>query len=155
MNTILLNTTCNAAATFCPFGISWLWYAVSVVIAFVSGWFWYNFFSIRWAKAVNYGLCPCGADFINGEKCTCKPDALAFLPMIVQFLATCLIGYMYFVLVKICIGLAILVAVAIMGWMKGNIFFSTSTKQRRIDRILIDVGYFAIVSVIYILFALI
>jgi hypothetical protein len=33
--------------------------------------------------------------------------------------------------------------------------FIQPTKQRRIDRILIDVGYFAVISVIFILFALI
>jgi hypothetical protein len=155
MNTILLNSSCSSFAPLCPFGISWLWYAVSVVLAFVSGWAWYNFFTERWVKAVNYGLCACGADLSKGEKCTCKPDAKAFLPMIAQLLATCFIGYMYFVLVQICVGVAIIAAVAIIGWMKANILFSTPGKQRRIDRILIDVGYFTVVSVIFILFALI
>jgi hypothetical protein len=155
MNSILLNSSCSAFVPLCPVGISWLWYAVSVVVAFMSGWAWYNFFSARWVKAVKYGVCPCGADIGKGEKCTCKPNAKAFLPMIVQLLATCLIGYLYFVLVQICIGVAIFAAVAIIGWIKANILFSTPEKQRRIDRIWIDAGYFAIVSVIFILFALI
>ena len=155
MNTILLNTSCGAICPLCPAGISWLWYAIAVVIAFMSGWFWYNFFTERWVKAVNYGLCACAADLAKGEKCTCKPDAKAFVPMIAQLLSTCLMGYLYFVLTPICSGVAIFAAVAIISWMIGNILFSTSTKQRRIDRILIDVGYFTIVSVIFILFALI
>ena len=155
MNTLLLNISCGAMAPHCPAEISWLWYAVSVFIAFILGWVWYNFFAERWAKAVNYGVCACGADLGKGEKCTCKPNAKAFFPMLVQLLATCLIGFMYFVLVRVCTGLTILVAVAIIGWMKGSILFSTPTKRRRIDRILIDVGYFTIISVIFILFALI
>lgn len=155
MNIILLNTSCGVMCPLCPSGISWLWYTISVVLAFLSGWVWYNFFTERWVKAVNYGLCACGADLGKGEKCTCKPDAKAFLPMLVQLLAICFIGYMYFVLVKICICMAIFVAVAVTGWMKANILFSTPTKQRRIDRILIDAGYFIMVSVIFILFALI
>jgi hypothetical protein len=155
MNTILLNTSCGAICPLCSTGISWLWYAISVVVVFLSGWFWYNFFTERWAKAVNYGVCACGADISKGEKCTCTPDAKAFLPMLVQLLATCLVGYLYFVLVKICICLAIFAAVAFVGWIKANILFSTPTKQRRIDRILIDAGYFAILSAIFILFALI
>ena len=155
MNTILLTSSCSGFTPLCPSGISWLWYAVSVVLAFMSGWAWYNFFSARWVRAVNYGLCACGADLAKGEKCTCKPDAKAFLPMIVQLLATCFIGYLYFVLVQICIGVAIFAAVAIIGWIKANILFSTPDKQRRIDRILIDAGYFAMISVIFILFALI
>jgi hypothetical protein len=50
---------------------------------------------------------------------------------------------------------AIFAAVAIIGWIKANILFSTPEKQRRIDRIFIDAGYFTLVSVIFILFALI
>jgi len=153
MNIILLNSNCCAFAQICTTEISWLWYAISVVLAFMSGMAWYNIFTKRWIVAVNYGLCLCGADLSKGEKCTCKPDVKAFIPMISQLIATCLIGYMYFVLVPMTLCLAIFVAIAIMGWMISNILFSTPTKQRRIDRILIDVGYFAIISVIYILFA--
>ena len=155
MNTILLNSTYGAFTSLCPSGISWLWYAIAVLIAFMSGWAWYNVFSQRWVKAINYSLCACGADLGKGEKCTCKPDVKTFLPMIAQLLATCFIGYMYFVLVPISIGVAIFAAVAIIGWIKANILFSTPDKQRCIDRILIDAGYFAVISIIFILFALI
>ena len=155
MNTIFLTSSCSGCSPLCPTGFSWLWYAIAVVIAFLFGWFWYNFFSARWIKAVNYGVCPCGADISNNEKCTCKPDIKAFLPMIVQLLAICFIGYLYFVLVKLCVGVAIFAAVAFIGWLKANILFSTPDKQRRIDRIFLDAGYFAIVSLIFILFALI
>jgi hypothetical protein len=128
---------------------------VSVIISFFIGWLWYNAFTKRWIKAINYGLCACGADLAKDEKCTCKPDAKAFIPMIAQLLSTCFMGYMYFIFVKICVCVAILASVAIIGWMIASILFSTPGKQRRIDRILIDVGYFAVVSVIFILFALI
>jgi hypothetical protein len=159
MNTILLNLK-HGLLCFCPLClgsevISWLWFTIAVVAVFFLGWLWYNFFTERWVKAVKYGKCACGADMEKGEKCTCKPTASAFLPMIVQLLATILIGFMYFILAPLNIWLAILVAVAICGWMKSSIIFQTPEKQRRFDRILIDVGYFAVSSAIFIGLALI
>jgi hypothetical protein len=135
--------------------ISWLWYAIAVVAVFLLGWVWYNTFTARWVKAVKYGKCACGADMEKGEKCTCKPSASAFLPMIVQLLAILLLGLMYFILAPLSICLSIFVAVAICGWMKASIIFQTPEKQFRIDRILIDVGYFALASAIFIGLALI
>jgi hypothetical protein len=154
MNTIFLICS-NDVCRFTIGEISWLWYAIAVIIVFFAGWIWYNAFSERWVKAVKYGLCACGADMGKGEKCTCKPSGSAFMPMIVQLLATLLIGLMYFVLVPFGICIAVLVAVAVMGWMKSSIIFQTPEKQFRMDRILIDVGYFALSSAIFIGLALI
>ncbi|MDR0438477.1 MAG: hypothetical protein LBH22_09325 [Bacteroidales bacterium] len=151
MNPTLLNCSIMTGCL----EISWLWYSIALVIVFFLGWAWYNAFTKRWVAAVKYGKCACGADMAKGEKCTCKPTASAFFPMIVQLLATALIGFMYFVLVPFGICLAILVAIAVMGWMKSSIIFQTPEWRFRVDRILIDVGYFFITSAIFIGFALI
>jgi hypothetical protein len=135
--------------------ISWLWYAVGVLVVFFFGWFWYNFFAKRWVEAVKYGKCACGADMGKGEKCTCKATASAFLPMITQLLATMLLGFMYFILAQFGIWFAIFVAIAFLGWMKGQIIFQTPEWKYRVDRIIIDNGYFAIASAIFIGLALI
>jgi hypothetical protein len=154
MKTIFLN--CNPDLCKLIVGqISWLWYAVGVLAVFFLGWFWYNFFAKRWVAAVKYGKCACGADMEKGEKCTCKPTASAFLPMITQFLAICLLGFMYFVLVPFGICMPILVAITVLGWMKGQIIFQTPEWKFRVDRIIIDNGYFAIASAIFIGLALI
>ena len=59
--------------TNCPcYEISWLWYAVAVVIAFGTGALWYTvIFGKQWIKAVNYE-CKCGANLSKGEECKCE-----------------------------------------------------------------------------------
>ncbi|MDR2907375.1 MAG: hypothetical protein LBU91_05245 [Bacteroidales bacterium] len=158
MNTILLNASCclDSVCLLCPTEFSWLWFAISIIAVFLFGLGWYNMFTARWIKAINYGLCACGADLAKGEKCTCKPSLKSFLPMFFQLVATILIGYMYFILAPISICLAIFVGIAVMSWTKSNIIFATFPNNRKsIDRILIEVGYFAISSAIFIFLALI
>lgn len=138
----------------CPFSqISWLWYAISVVVVFGLGALWYGkFFSKSWLKAVDY-KCPCGADIQNGEECKCESNSV--LPMIFQFIATLLIGLMYFVLVALSAWVAILVVITVCGWMKSTLKFQIAEWKRFMTLALIDVGYFFIASLIFIGFALI
>jgi len=140
--------------TCCIF--SWLWYSIAVVSVFFIGFFWYNqLFGKKWLWAVRYDECPCGADLSKGEKCTCKPNLNAFLPMIMQFLSICLLGFMYFVLVKYSICLAILVCFATFGWMKASLLFKTPNRKRFMALLYIDGGYFVVASGVFILLGLI
>ncbi len=140
----------------CELSISWLWYIVAVLSVFFIGLLWYNqLFGKKWLWAVRYDECPCGADISKGEKCTCKADFKAFLPMIAQFLAICLLGLMYFVLIKFNIWLAVLVWFSNFGWMKANLLFKTPNRKRFVALLNIDGGYFTVASLVFILFGLI
>ncbi|MCL2289842.1 MAG: DUF1761 domain-containing protein [Bacteroidetes bacterium] len=142
--------------TCCELSISWLWYIVAVLSVFFIGFLWYNqLFGKKWLWAVRYDECPCGADLSKREKCTCKPNFKAFLPMIVQFLAICLLGLMYFVLVKFSICLAVFVWFANFGWMKASLLFKTPNRKRFMSLLLIDGGYFLVTALVFILFGLI
>lgn len=140
---------------YCPFEhISWLWYCVGVVVSFLAGALWYGFlFPKTWMKAVRYE-CACGADVVNGQKCTCKSGGV-FLTMLFQFISTAFVVFMYFVLTPISIWLSVIVVVAVCAWMKSNLKFQISNWKRYMTLALIDVGYFFIVSVIAVLFSLI
>jgi len=136
--------------------ISLLWYFVAVFAVFITGFFWYNqLFGKKWLWAVRYDECPCGADLSKGEKCTCKPNFNAFLPLIAQFLSICLLGFMYFVVVKESIWLAALVWLATFGWMKASLLFKTPNRKRFIALLFIDGGYFTVAAVMFVLFGLI
>ena len=137
----------------CEFSL--LWYIVAVFAVFIIGFFWYNqLFGKKWLWAVRYDECPCGADLSKGEKCTCKPTLNAFLPMIAQFLSICLLGVMYFLLVKCHIVLAVLVCFAVLGWMKASLLFKTPNRKRFMALLLIDGGYFLVASLVFILLGL-
>ena len=94
-------------------GISWLWYVISVVVAFGMGALWYTvLFGKQWVKAVNY-VCLCGANISDGEECTCKgrfPWEMLF-----QFVGTALIGLMYFILTPYLFGSQLLFASLLQG----------------------------------------
>jgi hypothetical protein len=139
----------------CELSISWLWYIVAVFAVFFIGFLWYNqLFGKKWLWAVRYDECRCGADLSKGEKCTCKADFNAFLPMIAQFLAICLLGLMYFVVVEFNIWLAVLVWFANLGWMKASLLFKTPNRKRFLALLTIDGGYFTLAAAMFILFAL-
>jgi len=140
--------------TCCNF--SFLWYFVAVFSVFIIGFFWYNqLFGKKWLWAVRYDECPCGADLSKGEKCTCKPNLKAFMPMIAQFLTICLLGVMYFVLVKYSVCIAVLVWIAVLGWMKASLLFKTPNHKRFLSLFCIDGGYFTVASVVFILLGMI
>jgi hypothetical protein len=73
-----------------------------------------------------------------------------------QFLSICLLGLMYFILVKnSCIGIAILVCLAALGWMKASLLFKTPNRKRFMALLFIDGGYFIVASSVFILMGLI
>lgn len=147
MKTIIVN--------FCPIeSISWLWFCISVVVSFLAGAIWYGLlFPKTWMKAVKYE-CECGADVVNGEKCTCKKRSV--LPtFIIQFISTALVVFMYFILTSISIWLSVVVVIAVSAWMKSILKFQISNWKRFMTLAAIDISYFFIVSVIAVLFSLI
>lgn len=140
----------------CPLSqISWLWYAVSVIAVFGVGMLWYSvLFGKKWAAAVRYE-CACGADLAEGEKCACKPNASMWFTFILQFIATALVGLMYFILTDVSVWLSVIVVVAVCGWMKTTLRFEIADCRRWMTLCGINVGYFFVASVIFVLFSLI
>lgn len=138
--------------TGCPLlSISWLFYAISVIVVFALGAFWYGkLFSEKWVKAQDY-TCICGARLAEGEKCTCKSHSL--LPMVMQFIATALVGMMYFLLAGFGCLLSIVVMIGVAAWMKAGLKFRISEWKRFVNLVIIDVGYFCLASIIFIIFA--
>lgn len=131
--------------------ISWLWYALSVVVAFGTGALWYTvIFGKQWIKAVNYE-CKCGANLSKGEECKCKSS----FPweMIFQLVSTALIGFMYFLLTPLSLVMSVIVCFAFAGWTKSMLKFQISSWKRYITLASIDVGYFVVVSAIFIYFS--
>jgi hypothetical protein len=136
----------------CPFfQISWLWYAIAVVVAFGLGAFWYTIlFGKKWLKAVNYE-CNCGSNLSKGEECKC-PSRFPW-EMVFQFVSTAIVGLMYFMLTPMSLIMAIFVCIAFSAWTKSMLKFQIANWKRFISLALIDVGYFVIVSIIFIVFA--
>ncbi|MGL4908604.1 MAG: DUF1761 domain-containing protein [Bacteroidales bacterium] len=125
----------------CPMSsISYLWYSVAVITVFAFGALWYSWlFAKAWKNAI-----------LREEG---EPTGCPFLPLFFQFIATALIGLMYFLLTQQSLAFSITVLVAISAWQKANLKFQISSWKRFITLSAIDVGYFAIASIVFILFA--
>jgi len=132
--------------------ISWLWYLAAVFISFGAGALWYGFlFRARWIAAVKYE-CPCGADIAKGERCNCKPRFP--VELLFQFASTAFLGLFYFVLVPVSLWLAVFACAALSAWIKSMLKFQIRDWRRFVALAWIDVGYFGVVSLIFILMAL-
>lgn len=145
-----METIFGSGGTFSQ--ISWLWYCISVVLAFGMGALWYTvLFGKQWIKAVNY-VCVCGANLSNEEKCSCK----ARFPweMIFQLISTAIVGMMFFLLTPLSLVMAVIVVFAFAGWTKSMLKFQIADWKRFITLASIDVGYFVVVSIIFIVFSM-
>lgn len=127
--------------------ISWLWYAIAVLTAYATGALWYTvLFGKQWIKAVHFE-CQCGAKLYKGEKCSCGPRfpwEMAF-----QFVSTAFIGLMYFVLTPVSIWMAVLICLSFSAWTKSMYKFEISSWKRFTTLAAINVGYFVVVSAIF------
>jgi hypothetical protein len=148
MNEVI--TTCGSSG--CPLtGFPWLWWGISVVVAYLIGWFWYSkLFTKSWIESERI-VCKCGADMAQGEKCTC--EKMVLWPMLIQLAATALVGFVFFLLTDISVWLAVIAAFAILAWEKAAVFFRVWEYKRACKIIWIEVGYYCIVLVIFILTA--
>jgi|GEM_PF-1015061 len=159
----------------------WLWWALSVIVAYLVGWLWYSvFFKNEWAK-LESGHCTCGPDCKcgchegkectcgpdckcgchEGKECTCGPDCKcecchhghSVMPMLVQLGATALVGFVLFWATHVTIWLALGIAIAFSAWAKASIFFRAGWGKRARSLIWIDVSYLFIVCLVFILVA--
>jgi hypothetical protein len=136
----------------CPLSyFPWLWWGVSVVVVYLVGWFWYSkFFTKSWIESEQI-KCKCGADLAKGERCTC--EKMSFIPMLAQLLATALIGFVFFCMTAMSVWFAVIVAIAVLGWEKANVLFRVTEFKRARKIIWIEVGYYCVALLIFILIA--
>ncbi len=124
--------------------VNWLWYIISVIVAFAVGALWYSvLFSKAWMRVFKVEI----PEKIQSSN-TC-------ITMLTQLMATALSGLTFFVLTTISLWLAILVLVAFCGWQKGNLKFRYTKWDEYFTAALIEAGYTFVAGVIFILFALI
>jgi hypothetical protein len=123
--------------------INWIWFAVAVIVAYGIGAVWFGaLFSKQWQKVFK----------VEME----EPTAASFIKtMGGQLLVTLLLCFVFFVLVKISVAVAVLALVGFCGWEKGMLNFQFTKMKNYIMATLINVGYLFIVGVIAILFGLI
>ena len=121
-------------------------FLASVLLVFVLGAFWYSILFVKMWKEVNK---------IDDTDASKIEKGNFFVTMFLQLTATALVGFVFFVLTKLSCLLAILVAIAIIGWMKANLKFKFTDWKTFIKASITEAGYFAIAAIIFILFALI
>lgn len=145
---------CSMATSCCSMlQISWLWFFVALIITYSLGALWFGkLFMKPWAESRDIKCEQCNSDFAKGEKCNCKHSPF---PMIMQFIATALIGLMIFVLTNISAYLALFVLVATAGWMKANLAFQVPDLKKYFKLASIEVGYYFVCGIIFLFFALI
>ncbi len=122
--------------------INWLTFIAAVLMAYIVGAIWYSLlFRDMWiaANQIDINVKPSKSNMVS--------------TMLLQLLATALIGLMYFVLTPISLWLALFVTLAFGGWMKATTKFRISDTKTFIKAVIVDVTYFCIVALIFILFA--
>lgn len=131
--------------------VSWLWYAIAVIVVYAVGALWYTvLFGKYWLKALNY-ICLCGANLSIDEKCTCKPRFP--YEMVFQFISTAILGLLYFLVAPFSIWVSVAIVVAFSAWTKSMMKFQIADWRRFKTLAAIDVGYFVIASIVFILFS--
>ncbi len=122
--------------------INWLWLAVATVLSMAIGALWYGkLFSKAWVRANDVQM----------------PEKIAqwqmILPFVVQMLATALLAVYIFIAVQVSACLLAFGLLAFLGWQKSTLKYRIMDMKKFITAACIDLGYFAIVSTICILFA--
>ncbi len=123
--------------------INWLWYFVSVIVAYGAGAIWFSFlFQKAWIRVFKIDM---------PEK---NEPTGAVLTMSIQLLVTALLGLMFFVLVPVSKSIAVFALIAFCGWQKGTLKFRYTKWREFFTAAIVEVGYTFLVGVIFILFAL-
>ena len=124
--------------------ISWILLIVAILIVYSLGALWYSpvLFGDKWGEIVN-------PKFTKPSK-----EKVSFLPMIYQFIATALIGFVIFIGVRISIPLTIMLLVSAAGWQKASLFFKYPQFDTFVKVAFIEVGYFTIASLLFVVFGL-
>ena len=126
-------------------GINWWIYFASVVTVFIIGAIWFSFlFSKMWIEANNIDVTEKGS---TGNM---------VFTMLFQLFATALLGLAIFVLVsETSWELAAFMVITVAGWMKSNLKFKFIDYETFFKAAISEVGYFAVSTIVFILFALI
>lgn len=124
--------------------INWWAYIGSVVTVFIIGAFWFSFlFKKMWIETNKIDL-----------NITGSTGNMVFT-MVFQLLTTALLGVAIFLLTKVSIDLTIVMIIAVSGWMKSNLKFKFVDFRTFYKAAIAEVGYFAISSIVFLLFSLI
>lgn len=136
----------ETCSTFCGLfsSLDWWVYAGAVATAYVLGAVWYSWlFAKSWKE-------------LNGmDENTVITTGNAVLSMSMQLLSTALLGLTFFVLTRISVWLAVLAALAMTGWLKTSLKFRYAEWKTYVKAAIVDAGYFALMLIVFILFALI
>lgn len=126
-------------------GIDWLWYAVAVVTAFAVGGLWYSaLFSKMWIRVFKVDM---------PGKVTVW---MMLRSMLIQFLATAILGLLFFMLTGLSVWLSVIALVVFCGWQKAGLGFQFPASWKNfVQAALIQAGYTFIAGLIFILFALV
>jgi len=142
---------CGGACCCSISAFPWLWWGLSVVIVYLIGWIWYSkIFAHNWCECEQL-KCKCGADLAKGEECTCKKGS--FYPMIIQFLATAVVGFAFFLIAARSVWVAVIAAIGVLGWEKAVTLFRVSDRKRACKVIWIEVGYYCLALIVFIFVA--
>ncbi len=132
--------------SFCEMfnGINWWIYLASVFTVFIIGAIWFSFLFVKmWIEANKID--------INEKGST---GNMVFT-MLLQLFATALLGLAIFVITNISWELAIFMIIGVAGWMKSNLKFKFIDYKTFFKAAISEVGYFAVSTIVFILFALI
>lgn len=124
--------------------INWLWYLVSVVVAFTIGALWYTvLFVDEWIQVFKVDM----------------PEeyrpAITYPTVLIQLLVTALFGLVFFMLTITSVWLALLVLASICGWQMGMLKYRYVQWKEYFIAALIEAGYTFIAGIVFILFALV
>ncbi len=132
--------------TFCQIitDINWVWFLVSVVITFGIGAIWYSLlFSKAWIQVFKVEMSE-------------KPSMSSFIStMLLQLIASALLGLVFFILDKVSVWIAILALVGFCGWQKATLRFQFANWKNFVQAVWIQVGYTCLAGITFILFGLV
>lgn len=135
--------TCSLLSDiFCQ--INWLWFIISVIIAYAVGALWYSvLFSKTWMRIFKIEM---------PEK---PQTSNMVVTMLMQLVVTILYGLLFFILVSISVWIGVLTLLVFCGWQKGGLKFQFVRWNEFSMAAIISAGHTFITGLIFILFALI
>lgn len=124
--------------------INWWIFAGAVLVVFAIGALWYSVLFVKTWKEIN--KIDDNAEITIGNM---------IATMLLQFISTAMVGFVFFILTHLSVFLAIFVTIAIGGWMKSNLKFKFTDWKTFVKAAVAETGYFTVAAIVFILFALI
>lgn len=135
---------CSTTCSFCGLfvGINWSWYVISVVVVFGVGALWYSMlFGKAWMKVFKVEM-------------PAEDEPVQIWPtMLIQLIATALLGLVFFILVRQSCTLAFVTLIGFSAWQKAGLKFRFLDWKQFMIAASIDVGYLFIAGLLFMLFA--